>query len=238
MIDFKNNIKNNNILNVKKITISSLFLSLMIILSFTSNLAKVAIFPGAAFLHLEWADFMIFIIYHVVGFLFGLIIITLNISIRFIYDSADAIGVFALFLLYIFLFLSYIGSYKFFTYIFKKFKNEKKDKKIIRFNQSHKLGSLKIDQSNTSKKQLFLLSLISAIVAILITTFLISLCNYLFIFRLYLLYLGLSVNSIKNYNSTIIPFIVPFNLIKLSINTCIFLSIQPTLHILIDKYGL
>lgn len=201
---------------ILQITYMSLFLALFTILSFTSAYFQVLIFPAVSFLKLEWVVFLIPVAYRIMKLYPTIIVLLLTLALRFAYDRsalpAYGTGILALLITYLVILFTYAACDSTWNWWYLR-NYETKDFTIP-------------PRLNWIMQGAFM------IIIIILTTAVIALCNYLFIFHLYAL--AFKLTSIDTYIKDIVPFLIPFNLIQFGANFLLFWALFPSLT-LVEK---
>lgn len=95
------------------------------------------------------------------------------------------------------------------------------------FKNTKKEESVQVTSDNKKTKNKISADIVSCIIALVVSTIITSLVmgflNYIFIYRLYIVILGFPQEVIDDFNKLIVPFVIPFNLIKFSINAVLFI---------------
>lgn len=188
-------------LNTQKIIYISILLAIYLVLSL---LAKVIppIFLG--FLKIEFTDFIFLFAFDIINWFYSLILIIMATWLRFLYLPEDPVGLTALMISDIIMLMFFILlRYLFSILLFRVFKNK-----------SAKIKTLSIN-------------IIAVVLATILTASTMVLFNYLFILKWYA-YLGyMPLNKVDEYKSYLVHIFLPFNLIKFSINSFLYIIIFP-----------
>ena len=196
---------------ILQIAYMALFLALFTILSFTSAYFQVLIFPAASYLKLEWVVFLIPIAYRILKLYPTLAVLLITLALRFAYDRsalpAYGVGILALLITYVVILLTYALCDCTWQWFYLR---------------HHDSATLTVPSRPNWLAQGFII-----VIIIIMTTGVITLCNYLFLFRLYAL--AFHISSIDAYIKDIVPFLIPFNLIQFTANFFLFWLMFPSL---------
>lgn len=188
-------------LNTQKIIYISMLLTIYGILSVFAKLLP-PIFLGI--LKIEFTDFIFLFALDIVNWFYSFILIIITTWSRFLYLPEEPVGLTALMLSDIVMLIFFILLRYIFTIIlFSSFKKKSKKVKTLSIN----------------------------IIAVILTTILTSLTmvlfNYLFILKWYA-YLGyIPLEKVDKYKSQLAAIFLPFNLIKFSINSFLYILTFP-----------
>ncbi|AOX43733.1 hypothetical protein S100390_v1c03900 [Spiroplasma sp. NBRC 100390] len=189
-------------LDTKRVAAMAIIIALYILLSWLSKILNLAVFPVAPFLKIELTDFLMLLAVRLVGIIYASLL-TISVSwLRMAYLGNGPIDVFALMLAdLIFLLVFWLGD------IFLR------------------KGINRLIKNKTSKKVDYLITTSNVILAIIIVSFLMTLFNWLFIYDMYARFLNYTPEAIQWFKSILVPIIIPFNLLKFTINGAIFIAI-------------
>ncbi len=189
-------------LDTKRVAAMAIIIALYILLSWLSKILNLAFFPVAPFLKIELTDFLMLLAVRLVGIIYSSLL-TISVSwLRMAYLGDGPIDVFALMLAdLIFLIVFWLGD------IFLR------------------KGINRLIKNKTSKKVDYLITTSNVILAIIIVSFLMTLFNWLFIYDMYARFLNYTPEAIQWFKSILVPIIIPFNLLKFTINGAIFIAI-------------
>ena len=201
-------IKHSSQISTIKITTSAVMLALLVLFGFVSHTLDLVIFPTVSFLKVEFVIFLCPFLVEAVGIVWSSVLVVIANVVRLSY-SFDPVGMLALVIVY----LVYIWSYFIIKFYLLKWKNKR------------------TTDLNNPSGQNYLVNLIAISSAMIITTLVITACNYAFIYRLYLVYFGLPNSSFAFY-VTVIGFVVAFNFINIGLNNVVFMSLNPLLRVL------
>ena len=201
-------IKQSSQISTIKITTSAVMLALLVLFGFVSHTLDLVIFPTVSFLKVEFVIFLCPFLVEAVGIVWSSVLVVIANVVRLSY-SFDPVGMLALVIVY----LVYIWSYFIIKFYLLKWKSNR------------------TTDPNNPSGQNYLVNLIAISSAMVITTLVITACNYAFIYRLYLVYFGLPNSSFAFY-VTVIGFVVAFNFINIGLNNVVFMSLNPLLRVL------
>ncbi len=201
-------IKQSSQISTIKITTSAVMLALLVLFGFVSHTLDLVIFPTVSFLKVEFVIFLCPFLVEAVGIVWSSVLVVIANVVRLSY-SFDPVGMLALVIVY----LVYIWSYFIIKFYLLKWKKNR------------------TTDLNNFSGQNYLVNLIAISSAMVITTLVITACNYAFIYRLYLVYFGLPNSSFAFY-VTVIGFVVAFNFINIGLNNVVFMSLNPLLRVL------
>ena len=201
-------IKHSSQISTIKITTSAVMLALLVLFGFVSHTLDLVIFPTVSFLKVEFVIFLCPFLVEAVGIVWSSVLVVIANVVRLSY-SFDPVGMLALVIVY----LVYIWSYFIIKFYLLKWKSNR------------------TTDLNNPSGQNYLVNLIAISSAMVITTLVITACNYAFIYRLYLVYFGLPNSSFAFY-VTVIGFVVAFNFINIGLNNVVFMSLNPLLRVL------
>ncbi|WP_425380490.1 ECF transporter S component [Spiroplasma endosymbiont of Stenodema calcarata] len=189
-------------LDTKRVAAMAIVVALYILLSWLSKLLNLQVFPVAAFLKIEFTDFLVLLAVRLFGIIYASLL-TISVSwLRMAYLGDGPIDAFALMLAdLIFLIVFWIGD----VFIHKAVNHFAKN--------------------NTSKKMDYLITIGNVILATIAVSFLMTLFNQLFIYDMYARFLNYSPEAIQWFKSILVPVFIPFNLLKFTINSVIFIAI-------------
>ncbi|WHQ36684.1 ECF transporter S component [Spiroplasma sp. SV19] len=189
-------------LDTKKVAAMAIIIALYVLLSWLSKILNLAVFPVAPFLKIELTDFLMLLAVRLVGIIYASIL-TISVSwLRMAYLGDGPIDAFALMLAdLIFLIAFWLGD------VFLR------------------RGINRLIKSKASKKADYLITTGNVILAIIIVSLLMTLFNWLFIYDMYARFLNYTPEAIQWFKSILVPVIIPFNLLKFTINGAVFIAI-------------
>ncbi|RUO86328.1 ECF transporter S component [Spiroplasma endosymbiont of Megaselia nigra] len=195
-------IKNLFYLDTKRIVAMAIVIALYVLLSWLSKIMNLTFFPVAPFLKIELTDFLMLLSLRLFGIIYASFL-TISVSwLRMVYLGDTPIDVFALMLAdLIFLLVFWLGDnflQKGFNHFFK---------------------------NNFSKKADYLITTINVSLATIIASFVMTLFNWLFIYDMYVHFLHLPHKTVQWFKSILVPIVIPFNLLKFTINSIVFILI-------------
>ncbi|ELL44216.1 ECF transporter S component [Spiroplasma melliferum] len=189
-------------LDTKRIVAMAIVIALYVLLSWLSKIMNLTVFPVAPFLKIELTDFLMLLAVRLFGIIYATFL-TISVSwLRMVYLADTPIDIFALMLAdLIFLLVFWLGDNFFRKGINRLFKN------------------------NFSKKTDYLITTINVGLATITVSFVMALFNWLFIYDMYAHFLNLSREIVQGFKSILVPIIIPFNLLKFTINSIVFILI-------------
>ncbi|ALA98202.1 hypothetical protein SKUN_001334 [Spiroplasma kunkelii CR2-3x] len=195
-------IKNLFYLDTKRIVAMAIVIALYVLLSWLSKIMNLTVFPVALFLKIELTDFLMLLSLRLFGIIYA-IFLTISVSwLRMIYLGNTPIDVLSLMLAdLIFLLVFWLGDNflrKGFNHLFK---------------------------NNFSKKADYLITTINVSLATIIVSLVMTLFNWLFIYDMYAHFLHLPHETVQWFKSILVAIVIPFNLLKFTINSIIFILI-------------
>ncbi|WP_374696890.1 ECF transporter S component [Spiroplasma endosymbiont of Polydrusus formosus] len=195
-------LKNLLYLDTKRVVAVAIVVALYVLLSWISKILNLAVFPVMPFLKIELTDFLILLTVCLFGIIYASFL-TISVSwLRILYLGDSPIDAFALMLAdLIFLFIFLLGD------IFVN--------RIINC----------LIKDCASKKIDYLITIINVTIATIAVSFLMTLFNLLFICDMYANFLHFPSETVQWFKSILIPVVIPFNLLKFSFNSAIFIVI-------------
>ncbi len=195
-------IKNLFYLDTKRIVAMAIVIALYVLLSWLSKIMNLTVFPVAPFLKIELTDFLMLLSVRLFDIIYASFL-TISVSwLRMVYLGDTLIEVFALMLAdLIFLLVFWLGDNflrKGFNHLFK---------------------------NNFSKEADYLITAINVSLATIIVSFVMTLFNLLFIYDMYAHLLHLPRETVQWFKSILVPIVIPFNLLKFTINSIVFILI-------------
>ncbi|WP_425378034.1 ECF transporter S component [Spiroplasma endosymbiont of Polydrusus pterygomalis] len=195
-------LKNLLYLNTKRIAAMAIVVALYVLLSWLSKVLNLAVFPVVPFLKIELTDFLMLLAVRLFGIIYASFL-TISVSwLRMIYLGDSTIDTFALMLAdLIFLFIFWLGD------IFVRG------------------GINRLIKNGASKKIDYLITTINVTIATIVVSFLMTLFNLLFIYDMYAHFLHFPSETVQWFKSILVPVVIPFNLLKFSFNSVVFIAI-------------
>ncbi|KAF0851364.1 MAG: ECF transporter S component [Spiroplasma poulsonii] len=202
-------------LDTKKVAAMAIIIALYVLLSWLSKILNLAVFPVAPFLKIELTDFLMLLAVRLVGIIYATLL-TISVSwLQMAYLGDGPIDVFALMLAdLIFLIVFWLGD----VFLRK--------------------GINRLIKNKTSKNTEYLITTSNVILAIIAVSFLMTLFNWLFIYDMYARFLNYTPEVIQWFKSILVPVIIPFNLLKFTINGAIFIAIYRVIIHLEKQFGI
>ncbi len=211
-VGLKKIFKESLIIGSQRIVLAGMLLALSICFEL---LNKVIAFPlFLPFLKIEILDFWFLVALHLIGIFYTNVILIISIWLRFIITGSNPIGLLALTIADLVMLWSYFISYSLLAKHFYK-------------------SQLKAEQPK-KWMNLYTAAFIGVVISIITTSVVLTLANYGFIYRMYIAYMSYP-SSVLSWKKYLLPIVVPFNIIKFSINGAIFLLLFPIVMILENK---
>ncbi|WP_338954869.1 ECF transporter S component [Spiroplasma endosymbiont of Polydrusus cervinus] len=195
-------LKNLLYLDTKRVAAMAIVVALYVLLSWLSKVLNLAVFPVAPFLKIELTDFLMLLAVRLFDIIYASFL-TISVSwLRMLYLGDSPIDAFALMLAdLIFLFIFLLGD------IFVR------------------RGINRLIKDGASKKIDYLITTINVTIATIVVSFLMTLFNWLFIYDMYAHFLHFPSETVQWFKSILVPVVIPFNLLKFSFNSAVFISI-------------
>ncbi|WP_368486096.1 ECF transporter S component [Spiroplasma sp. DGKH1] len=208
-------LKNSFRLETKRIAAMAIIVALYVLFSWISKVANLSIFSVAPFLKIEFTDFICLLAVRIIGIVYSSLLVISVSWLRMAYLGDGPIDVFALMLAdLIFIWIFLVGDF-YFRQIINKFVKGKNEKGYD-----------------------YLMTSIAIIFSIICTTFLMTFFNWLFIYDMYAKFMNYQPSDIAWFKSILVSIVIPFNLIKFSINGVIFMAIYRAIVLIEHQFKL